>query len=272
MSADSIPIVTKPRSRDELKRYIKSQLGEPVIEVNIHDGQMETRIQEAVDLWTRYHHDATEHVFVGHKLTEVDSKRGWIEAQEAIHEVVRILSIDGVSSGDSDDGLLFNLSGQSVSFWGGYTAGGHGHTEPGVGGMPGNGVMMFLVDQQQAYRETILNHEDSIRFNTHTRRIMIDAGRGKLRPGKFVVYEAFASLEGLGEDRMWNDDWLKRYATALVKLQWGTNLTKFVGGTLFGGEIQINGQGILDDARTEITELKEELYQNHVAQPMMWVG
>ena len=268
--------VASPTNKEEFKKYIKTQLGEPVIEVNVHDDQLEVRIQEAIDLFTEYHHDGTEHVFIGHKLSEADQAKGFIMVPEWMFEVIRVLSFGATnnpsSSGSDGEDLIFTHGSSQISLWGGNIAGGYGTMDPGVGGSAGNGIMMFLMDQQQAYRDSILFHEDSVRFNKHTKRIQLDVGKGAIVPGQYVVYEGFASLQGLDESRMWNDNWLKRYATALVKLQWGINLTKFTGGTLFGGEIQVNGEKIHADAVSEVEKLKDELMTNYTAQPMMWVG
>ena len=57
---------------------------------------------------------------------------------------------------------------------------------------------------------------------------------------------------------VWNDRWLQRYASALIKRQWGTNLTKFTGMTLPGG-VQFNGEKILNDAEAEIEKYEQEM-------------
>ncbi len=57
---------------------------------------------------------------------------------------------------------------------------------------------------------------------------------------------------------VWNDRWLKEYATALIKKNWGTNLKKFAGVQLPGGVV-LNGQVIFDEATEEIKALEEEM-------------
>jgi hypothetical protein len=52
--------------------------------------------------------------------------------------------------------------------------------------------------------------------------------------------------------------WLKRYATAQVKKQWGENLKKFEGISMPGG-VQFNGQKIWDEATDEIKLLEDEM-------------
>jgi hypothetical protein len=55
---------------------------------------------------------------------------------------------------------------------------------------------------------------------------------------------------------------LKEYTTALFKLQWGTNLSKFDGIQLPGGAT-LNGRQIVDDAKEEIQRIKEQMSLNH---------
>lgn len=265
--------LAKPTSREELKQYIRHKLGEPVNDVNVHDHQFDVAIQEAVDMWTKYHHDATEHVFVAHRITEEDARNGWVVADDTVHEVIRVLSVEGsCGSGGPEESLSFWNSGSNVSFWGGGVAGGHGHSDVGVNGMPGGMLTLYLAEQQRAYREAILEPESAIRFNRHTRRIQMESPKGNLSPGKFVVYEAFVSLEALENSSMWNDDWLKKYAVELVRYQWGVNLTKFSGGTLFGGEITLNGEGIKAEAVEAKERLEVKLIEENTAPPMMWIG
>jgi hypothetical protein len=56
---------------------------------------------------------------------------------------------------------------------------------------------------------------------------------------------------------MWNDRWLKKYATALIKRMWGANLKKFKGLQLPGG-VTLNADEIYNDAEEEIKMLEEQ--------------
>jgi hypothetical protein len=72
------------------------------------------------------------------------------------------------------------------------------------------------------------------------------------------VLVATATVAGI-ED-VWNDRFLKKYATALIKLQWGNNLSKFSGIQMPGG-VTLDGVRIAEEARAEIKEVEEDLYQ-----------
>jgi len=77
----------------------------------------------------------------------------------------------------------------------------------------------------------------------------------------------------LGEDntKIWNDSWLKRYTTTLIKEQWGTNLKKFAGVQLPGG-IVLNGQQIYDEAIKEKEELEIKLRDMYEEPAQFLVG
>ncbi len=63
-----------------------------------------------------------------------------------------------------------------------------------------------------------------------------------------------------GTSDVWDDRFLKKYATALLKQQWGTNLKKF-GGIMMPGGVTLNGKEIWDEATTEIKEVEEDIFQ-----------
>jgi hypothetical protein len=66
-----------------------------------------------------------------------------------------------------------------------------------------------------------------------------------------------ATIEGITD--VWNDRFLKKYACALIKRQWGANLKKFAGIQMPGG-VTLNGQVIYDEAIQEIEKMEEEMY------------
>ena len=63
-----------------------------------------------------------------------------------------------------------------------------------------------------------------------------------------------------GTSDVWDDRFLKKYATALLKQQWGTNLKKF-GNIMMPGGVTLNGKEIWDEATLEIKEVEEDIFQ-----------
>jgi hypothetical protein len=71
--------------------------------------------------------------------------------------------------------------------------------------------------------------------------------------------------------KVWNDSFLKRYLTALIKRQWGSNLLKFRGMKMPGG-IELNGREIYDDAQREIDSIQERMSLDHEEMPLDLIG
>ena len=91
------------------------------------------------------------------------------------------------------------------------------------------------------------------------------------------VYSAFTStattqsISKSGISDVWNDRFLKRYAIALIKKQWGNNLKKFAGIQMPGG-VMLNGQAIYDEAVVEIQKIEEDIQSLNVLPPDILVG
>ena len=63
-----------------------------------------------------------------------------------------------------------------------------------------------------------------------------------------------------GISDVWGDRFLKAYATAKIKYQWGSNLSKFAGIQMPGG-VTFDGPRIMQEAKEEIDKMEEEMYQ-----------
>jgi len=61
---------------------------------------------------------------------------------------------------------------------------------------------------------------------------------------------------------VYNDRWLKEYATVLIKMAWGANLKKFNNIQLPGG-VTLNGDKIYDEANQEKLRLEDEMESQH---------
>ena len=65
--------------------------------------------------------------------------------------------------------------------------------------------------------------------------------------------------------------YLKRYATSLIKKQWGANLSKFGGVTMLGG-VTMNGETLYTQAQEEITRLEDQIQLAFELPPMHMIG
>jgi hypothetical protein len=105
--------------------------------------------------------------------------------------------------------------------------------------------------------EHTLNTEEHLRFSRHMNRLHMDEGFGDLAAGQYIVIEAMSIIDPATYSDVYNDLYLKKYLTALIKRQWGANMMKFQDFQLPGG-ITMNGRQIYEDAIEEIRELEEE--------------
>jgi hypothetical protein len=108
--------------------------------------------------------------------------------------------------------------------------------------------------------------EVPIRFQRHMHRLYIDWawGYSEAPLGTIVVAECYALINPNVYNAVWDDRWLKRYATALMKRNWGDNLKKFQGVQLLGG-VTLNGDKIYEDAVEEIKQLEDEMESSYGA-------
>jgi hypothetical protein len=110
--------------------------------------------------------------------------------------------------------------------------------------------------------EEILVGMQPIRYNRHINRLFIDTDWDRLVVGEYIVAECYKVVDPTTYSDVFKDRWLQNYATAKIKYQWGSNLTKFNGMTL-PGNIQFSGEQILNDARDEIAKLEEEMISSY---------
>jgi hypothetical protein len=123
-----------------------------------------------------------------------------------------------------------------------------------------------LTQQHLRSLEIMFTGEVPIRFQRHMHKLFIDWawGYSEAPVGTIVVAECYALINPDVYNAVWDDRWLKRYATALIKRNWGDNLKKFQGVQLLGG-VTLNGDKIYEDATDEIKQLEEEMESNYGA-------
>ena len=79
------------------------------------------------------------------------------------------------------------------------------------------------------------------------------------------------TMSKAGNSAVWNDRFLKQYATAKIKKQWGENLKKY-GNIQMPGGVVLNGKEIWDEADQEIQRIEEDLQNNNVLPSEMYYG
>jgi len=101
--------------------------------------------------------------------------------------------------------------------------------------------------------------EKAVRFSKVTNRIYIDTNWAtEMKAGDYIMIEAYAALDPAKYTEIFNDRYLKRYVTALIKRQWGANMLKYDGVALPGG-VTLKGSQIYADAVQEIGVIEQQM-------------
>jgi sporulation protein YlmC with PRC-barrel domain len=80
-----------------------------------------------------------------------------------------------------------------------------------------------------------------------------------------------ASMTVVGLTDVWDNRFLKAYASAKIKMQWGSNMKKF-GGIQMPGGVTLNGKEIYDEAEEEIGKLEEQIYNSTSMPSEIFIG
>ena len=230
--------MAKPNSRSTLQDYCLRNLGAPVIEINVDEDQIEDRTDDALQFYQEYHSDAVIREYIKHELTATDITNSYITVSDSVTSVVRMLKITGTTGS-----ALFDM--------------GYHMRMNDIFMLQGLGTQMqeYIQGQQKlSLVDHRLNSEEHIRFSRHMNRVHMDEGFGELKAGEYIVLEVFNIIAPDTYVDVYNDHYLKKYLTALIKRQWGANLMKFQDFTLPGG-ITLNGRQIYEDAIEEIQGL-----------------
>ena len=117
----------------------------------------------------------------------------------------------------------------------------------------------------------LLNTEKQIRFNQRQNRLYLDVDFGALSKDDYLVIDCWRIVDPADFSRVYNDSFLKRYLTALIKRQWGQNMMKFQGVKLPGG-IELNGRQIYDDAEKDLEIIREQMSNTYEIPPLDFIG
>jgi hypothetical protein len=114
--------------------------------------------------------------------------------------------------------------------------------------------------------------DQKVRFNRHMNKLFIDTDwDADFKVGDYIVVEGYSTVNPAEYVNVYNDIFLKKYLTALIKKQWGINMKKFSGMQLPGG-VEMNGQQIYDEATEEIQRYEEEMLDKYSFPPMGAIG
>ena len=231
-----------PNSRSTFKEHCLRRLGKPVIEINVDDDQLDDRVDQAIAYYQDYNFDGVQKTFLKHQVTADDKTNGYISITDT--NIVGIVDVFDVGDATSTNNLfnvryqialndLYDLSRYDL-------------------------VPFYMNFQNIRFIEEILVGRQPLRYNRHINQLHLDMDWDKFNTGDYLVAHVYSKYDPDTYTDMWADRWLQEYCTALIQVQWGRNLTKFVGMQLPGG-VQFNGETILNQGMEAQQKLESEV-------------
>ena len=254
-----------PTSRETIIQYSLRQLGSPVVDINVDWQQCEDRLDDALQYFTERHFDGVEKVFFKYQLTQTDITNRYINTEDIaspnevdgptgkqIVSVIKVLQFGQFTNINMFDvryqlaltdyfGINRNLSGT-------------------------NALGLASYDSTKRYIQLIqdlFQPEKTVVFSKVTNRLYLDMNWAEeTKVGDWICILAYAALDPEKYGEIFNDRYLKRYVTALIKRQWGANLSKFDGVQLPGGVTMRGGQ-IFAEASNELMRIEEDMLRSY---------
>ena len=251
-----------------LKEWCLRRLGKPVVEVNVDDDQVDDRIDEALEYFSEFHFDGVERMFLKHQLTSTDVTRAGIASDTTVTAADKVTSSITGAWDESNNYIPVPDSVMSVLNIFPFSDNASLNMFDVRYQLRLNDLYDFSSTSILSYSMTMehldfLDHllvgEKPVRFNVHQNRLYIDMDfANDMDVGEWIVMECYRKLDPTVWTDIYNDFFLKRYATALIKQQWGQNLIKFEGVTMLGG-VTMNGEMIYTQGQEEVIRLEEEM-------------
>ncbi len=251
--------MANPTSRATLIDYCKRRLGDPVIEINVDEDQVEDRVDEALQYYQEYHSDATLRTYVKHLITSTDVTNEYITLSS---DIIFVSKMFPVSSSFNSSANFFDIKYQMML-----------NDIADLQIIAGDLAYYEQMQQYLSLLDAKLNGHPQVQFQRKQNRLYIfgDFADNDIKAGEYIVVEVYKIVDPNAHTSVFNDMWMKEYTTALIKQQWGSNLLKFEGMQLPGGVV-LNGRQIFDDATTDIDKLRETIRMEHEMPPDFFVG
>jgi hypothetical protein len=281
--------MAQPASRSQLKDYCLRQLGAPVLEINVADEQIDDIIDDAIQYFHERHFDGVLRTYLKYQVTQDDIDRGkgpgengvlgittttatstidgasmqfdweensnYLQVPPAVIGVEKVFHFDGSQSmSNGMFSIKYQLFLNDIYFWGAMEM------------LTYNMTRTYLSDLEFA-----LTTQKQFRFNQRMDRLYLDVSWSELTAGDYIVIDCFRTLDPNDYVRVWNDSFLKKYTTALLKRQWGQNLIKFTGVKLPGG-VELDGRAIYEDAMKDLEIIREMMSNTYELPPLDMIG
>ena len=279
--------MAQPSSREGLIDYAKRQPGFPVLEINVADEQFQDLLDDAIQIYQERHYDGIARMYLKYKITQDDIDRGQARGGDSTLGIttttttstVGLSTTFNIEENNNYIQMPPSVIGVNQIF--------KVRSDTVYDGLFNIRYQLFLNDLyafgsidllQYAMVQTkleditfLLNPDVRYRFNIRQDRLYIDVDWAQINKDDYFVIDCFRILDPDDFTKVYNDQFLKRYFTALCKRQWGQNLIKFQGVQLPGG-IQLNGRQIYDDGVAELAEIRSKMASDYEMPPLDMIG
>ena len=259
--------MANPNTRETLKQYALRALGKPVIEINVDEDQLEDRLDESLQYFAQYHTDGIRRTYLKYKLTSDDKAR--LQNKTRSTESATDLEEGSVSTTHFEQDNYLVIPDTVIAVTNIFPFSDKGNLNlfdvryqlrlNDLYDFSSTSVVNYdVVLRHLDFLDHILVGEKPLRYNQNDNRLYIDMDwTNDLTVDEYLIIDCYRKLDPATFTDVYNDVWLKKYVTALIKRQWGQNLSKFEGVQLPGG-VTLQGRQILEDANTEIEKLEEQ--------------
>jgi hypothetical protein len=178
--------------------------------------------------------------------TAGDIQNGYVSIPDAVIGVIRVLPVNGPSSGMNNANNMFDVIYQF-------------RMNDMYNLLSADMIYYTQMKQYLSMLDMLLVGDRSFAYNRKTDKLEIHCNwEDVFDPGDFIIVECYRIVDPNTYTQVYDDRFLKEYATALIKKQWGDNMKKFGGMQLPGG-IVMNGQQVYDEAVEEIRMIRADM-------------
>ncbi len=281
--------MAQPNTRQGLIEYGKRQLGAPVLEINVAEEQMDDLVDDTIIFYQDRHMDGVEKMYLKHKITKdftdtiqatsapgretstgittttspsvdiqgigtttfsFEETQNFIQIPDAVIGIEKVWKVDSRAIASNMFNVTYQLFLNEIYYF--------------------SSMELLQYTQIKRYLEDIdfiLHPDKQIRFNRRQNRLYIDTDYSSMKTDDYLIIECYRVLDPNDYPKVYNDRWVKKYFTALLKKQWGQNLIKYQGVKLPGG-VELNGRQFYDDGVAELQALEDKM-ANEFELPVM---
>jgi len=277
--------MAKPSTRQQLIDYCLRKLGYPVLEINIADEQIDDLVDDALQFFYERHFDGVIQNYLKYQVTQEDIDRGkgkvgitTTSVNNTINSVTtqfdykensnylpiptNVIGVNKIFKYEGENTISGNLFGVKYQLflndfyqWGSLEL-----------------LTYSMIKTKLQDIEFLLNTDKQIRFNKRQDRLYLDIDWNSINVGDYLVIDCYQIMDPTSYSEVWNDSFLKPYLTALMKRQWGYNISNKFRGLKLPGGVELDGRTLVEDAQREIDSLMDKMSSTYELPPLDMIG